>query len=528
MVTPRLPLPANAELVDGDLSYFMEHADLTVTFNTKLAFLAAAQGKPLAVLADNPAAVAASVPLWRRYPSVDELLDATLDGPPPDVDEVAGVYGWMESEHFYTITPGSRGPARMVDDLIDLAPAAGPVIDESEAEQLHQRSKGTPTGARATVPTKPRVIIDVSRMVDPRGIHTGIGRYCQEILDHVVAESPAEVWALVREPARGWPISAQYLYFDLRHRVDDRVLTIKHGMNEHVIERILGDLERRDVFHSTHLGLPNRELLGKASRIITIHDVLHIKYPDLYNGPQPPTIKRILDTLDVDDDWVITVSDQTRRDLLSVHPRIASRIRVIPLGVALPSRNESASGRDQFITAMLQAEPRKNLEGTVAGIGQALKTLKDSTTEVVFTVNRQTLQPAMSESRKAGLGDRVRFVVSPSDAELADLLSSAALYVFGSTYEGFGLPPLEALSFGTPTVAVMASSMLEVLGDAVVYATSGAADDLATAIVAAMRSPQLRAKLSERALARANMFSWARTSARHIAIYKEASSGAEV
>ncbi len=528
VVTPRLPLPGNVELLDGDLAYLLDQADLTVTFNTKLAFLAAAQGKQLAVLADNPAAVAPSVPFWRRHSSIDGLLDTALDGPPPVVDEIAGVFGWMESEHFYTITPGPRGPARMVEDLIDLAPTVdGPVVDDAEADTISRRSKGAPDTAETSTPTKGRVVIDVSRIVDPSGIHSGIGRYCQEILDHVLTDGASEVWALVREPARGWPASAQDLHFDLHRRLNGRVLTVKHGMDEQVVERTLGKLGPRDVFHSTHLGLPDQRLLGEASRIITIHDVLHLKYPDLYDGPQPPTIKRILDTLDPDTDWIITVSDQTRRDLLSVHPRVAGRIRVIPLGVDLSGHEESASGRNQLIVAMLQGEPRKNLDGTVAGIGRALKTLEDSTTEVVFSVNRQTLKRAMTESRKAGLGDRVRFVVSPSDAELADLFSSATLYVFGSIYEGFGLPPLEALSFGTPTVAVMASSMLEVLGNAVAYATSGSADDLATAIVATMRSPQLRASLSERAIERARLFSWEKTAARHLAIYEEASTGVE-
>ncbi len=528
VMTPLLQLPANVELVDGDLAHFMEMADLTVTFNTKLAFLAAAQGKRLAVLADNPAAIAPSVPFWRRSPTIAALLDAALEGPPPDVDEVAGVFGWMESEHFYTIATGPRDPVRMVEDLTALVPdVAGTVLDEDDAVELTNRSRGVPDSDKTPEPARPRLIIDVSRMVDPKGRHTGIGRYCDEILDHVVADGSLEVWALVREPARGWPAAAQNLHFDLRRRVSDQVLTVKSGAKENVIERTLGPLRSTDVFHSTHLGLPTRKLLGAAARIVTIHDVLHLKYPKLYDGPQPPTIKRILDTLNDDEDWVITVSDQTRRDLLSIQARSAGRIRVIPLGVDLPARQDETTGRDGFLLAMLQGEPRKNLDGTVAGIGRALKILEDSTTEVVFAVNRQTLKRAMANSEQAGLSGRVRYVVSPSDQELADLFSAAALYVFGSIYEGFGLPPLEALSFGTPTVAIMASSMLEVLGDAVVYATSGSAEDLAQAIVTTMRSPQVRAGLSDRAIERAGLFSWEKTAARHIEIYNEASVGAE-
>ncbi len=525
VVTPRLHLPDNVELVDGDIAYLMTKADLTVTFNTKLAFLAAAQGLPLAVLADNPAGLPSSVALWRRGETIEAVLDSALDGPPPDSDEVICTYGWMEAEYFYTITEGNRGPERLVADLIESVPAAtGPVVSEAEAKQLTMRSKG---GRQPRLLSeRPRLILDVSRLADPRGRHTGIGRYCDEILDRVVAESPAEVWALVREPGRGWPLHAIDLHFDLRRRVSNRLLSVKSGAKERVLERVLGPLMSRDVFHSTHLGLPHRSLLGRANRVITIHDVLHLKYPKLYDGPKPPTIQRILDTLDKDEDWVITVSDQTRRDLLSIFAKSAGRVRVVPLGVGLPDSGDRSRDRDGFILAMLQAEPRKNLQNTVAGIAKALNDLGDTSTEVVLTVNRQTLEQAMTETTKAGIGGRVRFVVSPSDTELADLFSAAALYVFGSIYEGFGLPPLEALSFGTPTVAVMASSMLEVLGDAVIWATSGSAKDLAVAITAAMRSPHLRAELSELGRRRAEAFTWSRTAASHLEVYEAASIGA--
>ena len=525
VLTPKLTLPANVELVDGDLAHFLDRADLTVTFNTKLAFLAAAQGKRLAVLADNPAAVAPSVPFWRRTQSIGDLLDLAVDGPPPNPEDIVPLFGWMESEHFYTIQAGERGPARLVSDLIEsVPPPGGRVLDLADSEKLARRSRGVPSEQRPAS-TRHRVIIDVTRLANPRGRHSGIGRYCDEILDSVVQDADAEVWALVREPARGWPASAIDLHFELRRRVAGRVLSIKNGATERTIERTLGPLGPQDVFHSTHLGLPDQSLLGEAARVVTIHDVLHVKYPDLYNGPRPPTIKRILDTIDRDEDWVSTVSDQTRRDLLSVLPKTAGRIRVIPLGVGLPEPTDEE--REGFVLAMLQGEPRKNLANTVDAIGRALRALRDETTQVVFVVNRATLRPAMDAAAAAKLGKQVRFVTSPSDAELGDLYSGANLYVFGSIYEGFGLPPLEALSFGTPTVAVMASSMLEVLGDAVVYATSGKAEDLAAAIVSVLRSPHLRASLAERGRERARGYTWAKTAARHIDVYKEAALGVE-
>jgi glycosyltransferase involved in cell wall biosynthesis len=265
-------------------------------------------------------------------------------------------------------------------------------------------------------------------------------------------------------------------------------------------------------------------LLGEAQRVLTVHDVLHLKYPKLYEGPKPPTIQRVLDSLDPDDDWVITVSEQTRRDLLSLRPIDAGRVTSIHLGSAIGTSGPLPNGVEPgFVLAVVQAEPRKNLDATIGGIARALDAEGNVTRQVVLVVGSSTMGDADSAVREAGLStDRVRYVHSPSDAELARLYEDAAVFVFGSIYEGFGLPPLEALSGGTPTVAVMVSSMIEVLGDAVVYATSGSPEAIAQALSAVLGSASLRSALTQRARERAKQLGWERSTSSHVDFYRQA------
>ena len=125
-------------------------------------------------------------------------------------------------------------------------------------------------------------------------------------------------------------------------------------------------------------------------------------------------------------------------------------------------------------------------------------------------------------AHELAMGDRVRFLGHVDEADKPALYAGAEALVFPSVYEGFGLPPLEALSCGTPVIATQSSSLPEVVGDAGILVPPDDVGALAEAIYALMDDSALRRQLAGRALVQANRFSWERTAEKTAAIYREA------
>ena len=119
-----------------------------------------------------------------------------------------------------------------------------------------------------------------------------------------------------------------------------------------------------------------------------------------------------------------------------------------------------------------------------------------------------------------GVASRIRFTGWVGDAALRALYAGAAAFAFPSRYEGFGLPPLEAMSVGTPVVVAAASSLPEVVGDAALTFPPGDHAALAAALARVLAEPRLREELAERGRARAAGFSWNRTAAATLELYE--------
>jgi glycosyltransferase involved in cell wall biosynthesis len=123
--------------------------------------------------------------------------------------------------------------------------------------------------------------------------------------------------------------------------------------------------------------------------------------------------------------------------------------------------------------------------------------------------------------RRFNLEDQVHFTGYVDDRDLPALYSAAELFVFPSLYEGFGLPPLEAMACGTPVVTSNASSLPEVVGDAALTVDPYDVDGLAAAIKHALTDEDLRVELRRRGVARAAQFTWQRAARETLAVYAQ-------
>lgn len=235
---------------------------------------------------------------------------------------------------------------------------------------------------------------------------------------------------------------------------------------------------------------------------------------------------------------IIAVSEATKSDITRCLGVAADKIRVIyeatkPIfgwhknaaGVMAIRRNYGLSER--FILSIGSADPRKNVRGLVLAYSKLSEVIRsDYELVIVWTHNllRKEFDQFVSQ---LGVLDRVKCLESVSDEELMWLYNAASLFVFPSLYEGFGLPPLEAMACGTPVVAADNSSIPEVVGDAAVLVDGRDSESIARGMAQVLSDDTLRRSLIAKGLERASMFSWEKCARETISVYEHVLRGRE-
>ncbi|MDQ7028784.1 MAG: glycosyltransferase family 1 protein [Ardenticatenia bacterium] len=225
---------------------------------------------------------------------------------------------------------------------------------------------------------------------------------------------------------------------------------------------------------------------------------------------------------------LIADSDFTRRLVIKRFRLSPERIVVVPLGVEsafrpLPEeaverlRRRYAVPEAPLLLYVGNTQPRKNLEGLL----RALAILWHQNPRVMLL---QVGKPPTARQRalveSLGLRDAVHFLGLVPDADLVAFYNLADVFVFPSLYEGFGLPPLEAMACGTPVVASHAASLPEVVGDAGLLVDPRDPEAMAEAIHHVLQDPELAEELRRRGLERARQFTWERTAQETLAVYE--------
>jgi glycosyltransferase involved in cell wall biosynthesis len=274
---------------------------------------------------------------------------------------------------------------------------------------------------------------------------------------------------------------------------------------------------RADVFHSSHFRFA---AIGGAKNVSTVHDLnyeLGLVAPGL--GSSLNLLERRISYFSAA--ALICISENTRMDLFQVYPGLQGKcpVFVIHHGVSLPpaASGEPSSPVPEYPFLLFVGGRKAYKNFTTALEGYHASLVWRSGVRLLCTGAPLDAEEAAKVTR-LGLAGMVSSVGHCSPHTLFALYRTAHCLLYTSTYEGFGLPPLEAMACGCPVIASRASSIPEVTGDAAILVTPQSADEVARAILA-LQDPTLRTSLAEKGSRRAAKFSWDESARKHGDVY---------
>jgi glycosyltransferase involved in cell wall biosynthesis len=367
--------------------------------------------------------------------------------------------------------------------------------------------------------------------IDARKIHDfGIGTYIRNLLRQLARiDGETEYVLLCQERDRqvGGELGPNF------RTVIDR--SGPYSLREQVSVPIILGRQRPDLFHAPHYVLPP---LTRCKSVVTIHDCIHLMFPKyLPNRLALAYARSSIWMAARTSSRILTVSEASKRDILRFFDVPPEKITVIYNGIderfhVEPPEDEMVRVRERyqlqgdFVLYVGNVKPHKNLERLL----DAFHLVRQGGLEHLKLVVIGDEISKYTELRRAvhrlNLHKHIRFLGYMPDEMLAVLYRLAAVFVFPSLYEGFGLPPLEAMASGTPVVTSNVSSLPEVVGDAAVLVDPTDAESIADGLRRVLTDPALAASLVERGLARAAEFSWERSVRQIRAIYGEIAAGA--
>lgn len=380
----------------------------------------------------------------------------------------------------------------------------------------------------------PRVAIDVTAALQQGG---GIGRYTRCLVQALAPMAHGLTltlfWTAPRHtPAPDW----LWLLPNVRLRripVPDRFATIiwQRARLPLPVEAFIG---RQEICHFPDFVLP---AVWQARTVLTIHDLSFRIVPEAadpglrryLNKAVPRSVRRA--------DLVLTDSAATRQDVATILGVAPAKTAVLYSGVGAefrPVRDPALlAGVQQryglptrFVMSLGTLQPRKNYGRLIQAYAGLLRDGGVDWDLVIVGRPGWLYADLAADVARLGLDGRVHFLTDAVDAHLPALYSLAGAFVLVSLYEGFGLPPLEAMACGTPVIVSNVSSLPEVVGDAGVQVDPLQTVAIATALGHVMTDAAQRAELRERGLAQAARFTWERAATQLAQHYTDLCPGA--
>ncbi|GAC1361137.1 MAG: glycosyltransferase family 1 protein [Ktedonobacteraceae bacterium] len=358
----------------------------------------------------------------------------------------------------------------------------------------------------------------------------GIGVYVHSLVDALLAQDVSNRYTLLTSgrasPERPFPSAENVRGKNIF--IPDRYLNILWYRMHAPIPATLftGAI---DIYHGPDFVLPP---LGKHVRkAVTIHDLAFLEHPEYAVPSLAAYLRQVVPEAVAAADVVITVSSEVSRTLIKHFQTPSEKLTVVPPGVSrhfrrvtdpilLEATRHKFGLKHPFVLAVGTQEPRKNHAGLIKAFHKAQSRKNGPAMLAIAGGTGWLYEETQRLVQELNIEKKVRFLGRVTDHELITLYSSADVFAFPSFFEGFGIPPIEAMACGTPVVTSNTSSLPEVVGEAALLVDPHNVDEMADALLKLVQDTGLREELRQKGYQRVREFRWEVSAGKLLRIYQ--------
>lgn len=379
-----------------------------------------------------------------------------------------------------------------------------------------------------------RIGVDIRVLMDE--YYSGVSQYAANLLEAILAQDVQNEYRLFYNSFKpAWERLQRFERANARllgSRLPNKVFNY---LGQKLISRPRLDcfLGGVDVFWSPHF---NFSSLQQGTRsVVTVHDLSFLRYPSFFSWRQNLwhrllNVKKILRRADT----IVAVSESTKNDIIELVGVASEKIVVIYSGDNASGKRAAVNGdfrkqadnflslkglSGRFILFVGTIEPRKNVSGLITAFDRLKQQPELADLKLVLAGGRGWRTKKIYDRwQESPYRDDIVFLGYVSATEQDYLYSRASAFAYPSFYEGFGLPPLEAMSWGLPVICSNVSSLPEVVGEAAVMINPFSPSEIAAALSEVLLDQSLAALLSKRGLERSCLFSWEKTARQYLEV----------
>jgi glycosyltransferase involved in cell wall biosynthesis len=361
-------------------------------------------------------------------------------------------------------------------------------------------------------------------------MHVGMGVYVGGLISHLGEIDKANEYFIIVNKGRNadfvprqenfikWVTSISYENHLTRDLWEQGYLPLK--LHRHKI----------DIYHGPNYVLP---IFTKAGTVLTAYDMISFATPEWYKPISRFRVQKLLKLSAKKANKTIAGSENSKRDIIKILRVPEEKIKVVYIGIndiyrpindkhKLDSVKTRYDIADRFILHVGSLNPRKNIPRLIDAYSRLPAKIMEEYQLVIAGKRSWRADEIFAKAKQFGPEERIAFTGFVAEDDLPLLMNAADLLAFPSLYEGFGIPPLEAMACGTPVIASNTSSIPEIVGDAALLFDPYNVEEMAAAMYRALTDEQLRYELRYKGFERINHFSWEKAARETLALYGEA------
>ena len=363
----------------------------------------------------------------------------------------------------------------------------------------------------------------------------GIGAYVHNLVAALLAQDASDQYTLLTsgQPTRGQQFPEAPNVRGRSMFIPDRYLNVLWYRWHMPLPATLFS-GPTDIYHGPDFGLP--PLGKKVRKVVTIHDLAFLEHPEYAVPSLAAYLRKVVPEAVKSADVVATVSAEVSRTLVEHFQTPREKLTVIPNGVApyfrritdpllLNATRHKFGLKHPLVLGVGTLEPRKNHAGLIKAFYQAQKKKQGPAMLAIVGGQGWLYEETRNLVAELKLERNVCFLGRVSDLELMTLYSMADVFAFPSFFEGFGIPPLEAMACGAPVIASNTSALPEVVEDAALLVDPNDSSALAQAMQTLLENEPLRSELVQKGYRQAQKYTWDMSARRMLQVYQKLYAG---